>query len=69
MNQGGECSKSVPKNDDRCAQEGSRGIRCFNCGLEGHIQKNCRRGQGKLSLNGIGRTKATPSSNPNLSLL
>jgi len=51
--------------DDRRAHEGSRGIRCFNCGLEGHIQRDCRRGQGKSNLNGIGRTKATPSSNPN----
>ena len=60
-------TKSGPKNDDdRSAPQGPHGIHCFNCGLGGHIRRNCRRGQGKnsLNLNGIGRTKTTPSSNP-----
>ena len=55
-------AESGPKNDDdRCAPRRPYDIRCFNCGLKGHIRRDCPRGQ---SLNGIGRTKATPSSNP-----
>jgi hypothetical protein len=55
-------SKTGPKaDDDRYAPRRPRDIECYNCGLVGHIRSNCPRGQ-KENLNGIGRTKATPSS-------
>jgi hypothetical protein len=57
-------SKSGPKaDDDRYALRRPHDIRCYNCGLAGHIRRNCRRGQ-TGNLNGIGRTKTTPPSNP-----
>ena len=54
---------SGPKNNDDCCAPRPRGIQCFNCGLVGHIRRNCPRGRNR-NLNGIGRTKATPPSNP-----
>ena len=55
---------SGPKNDDdRCAPRRPHDIRCFNCGLLGHIRSSCPRGQ-RRSLNGIGRTKVAPPSYP-----
>jgi hypothetical protein len=53
-----------PKSDDDRYARKPRGIQCYNCGLLGHIRSNCPRGQ-KRNLNGIVRTKTTPSSNPN----
>jgi len=61
-----------PKNDDnRYAPHRPYGIRCYNCGLAGHIRSSCRRGHPptdaeygrRRDLNGIGRTKTTPPSN------
>ena len=54
---------SGPKDDDERRAPRPRGIQCYNCGLEGHFRRDCPRGQ-RRNLNGIGRTKTTPSSNP-----
>ena len=55
---------SGPKNDDdRCAPRRPYGIQCYNCGLVGHTRSSCPRGQ-RRNLNGIGRTRTTPSSKP-----
>jgi len=55
---------SVPKNDDdRFAPDRPLDIQCYNCGLMGHFRNRCPRGQ-RRNLNGIGRAKPTPSSNP-----
>jgi len=57
-------SNSGPKaDDDRYAPRRPQGTSCFNCGRQGHVRRECPRGQ--RGLNGIGRTKTTPSSNPN----
>jgi hypothetical protein len=54
---------SGPKNgDDRCAPR-PKGIQCYKCGLFGHTQRRCPRGQNR-NPNGIGRTNATPSFYP-----
>ena len=64
---------SGPKNDDdRYAPRRPCGIRCYNCGLVGHTRSSCPRGHPptdardgrRRDLNGIGRTRTTPSSNP-----
>jgi hypothetical protein len=55
-------AKSGPKNDDRWVPR-PHGIRCYNCGLTGHISRICPRGYEQRS-NGVGRTKATPPSCP-----
>ena len=60
---GGGTASGLEDDDDRRAPRGPYGIQCYNCGLAGHIRSNCRRGQ-KRNLNGIGRTKRTPPSNP-----
>jgi len=62
-----------PKNDDdRYAPRRPCGIRCYSCGLAGHTRNSCPRGHTPTDagygrtrdLNGIGRTKTTPTSNP-----
>ena len=61
------------KNDDDCyAPRRPCGIRCCNCELVGHNRSSCPRGHSlkdagygrRRDLNGIGRTKTTPPSNP-----
>ena len=54
---------SGPKDDDDRRALRPRGIQCYNCGLLGHIRNNCPRGQ-RRNLNGIGRTRTTPPSDP-----
>jgi hypothetical protein len=59
---GGGGTNPGPKNDD--GRDARRpGIKCYNCGLYGHVRRTCMRGQ-RRNLNGIGRTMTTPSSNP-----
>ena len=60
---GGGAMSGPKKNGDRCAPRRPYGIQCYNCGLVGHLCRNCPRGQGR-NLNVIGRTKTTPPSNP-----
>jgi len=60
---GEEAMSGLKNDDDRWAPRRPYGIQCFNCGLVGHARRSCPRGQGK-DLNGIGRTRQTPSSNP-----
>ena len=60
---GGEHAMSGPRDDDGRRAPQPRGIQCFNCGLEGHFRRNCPRGQ-RRNLNGIGRSRTTPTSNP-----
>jgi len=64
---------SGPKNDDdRWAPRRPHDIQCYDCGLMGHIRRNCPRGHvptgagygRRRDLNGIGRVKMTLSSNP-----
>ena len=54
---------SGPKDDDDRRAPRPRGIQCYNCGLDGHFRRDCPRGQ-RRNLNGIGRTRTTPLSNP-----
>ena len=56
-------AKLDPKNDDDRYAPRPRGIRCYECGLMGHMRSNCPRGR-ERSLNGIGRKKAIPPSYP-----
>jgi hypothetical protein len=58
----GGAKSGLKNDDDRCAPR-PRGIRCYSCGLLGHLRSECPRGQTR-GLNGIGRTKATPPSYP-----
>jgi len=61
----GGVPNSGPKaDDDRCAPRRPQGTYCFNCRRQGHFCRDCPRGQ-RGNLNGIGRTKTTPSSSPN----
>ena len=60
---GGGHTMSGPKDDDDRRMPRPRGIQCYNCGLFGHVSINCPRGQ-RRNLNGIGRTRTTPPSNP-----
>jgi len=59
---GGGVAPGSKNDDDRCAPR-QRGIQCYNCGLLRHTRSSCPRGQ-RRNFNGIGRTKATPPSNP-----
>ena len=61
--QGGGAASGPRNDDDRYAPRRPYGIQCYNCGLLGRTRRSCPRGQGK-DLNGIGRTRQTPSSNP-----
>ena len=69
---GGEAMPGPKGGDGRHAPRRSYDIRCYNCGLLGHTRSSCPRGHtstdaghGRRSdLNGIGRTKMTPSFNP-----
>jgi len=61
--QGGGAASGPRNDDDRCAPRRPYGIQCYNCGLVGHTRRSCPRGQTR-GLNGIGRTRPTPSSNP-----
>jgi len=56
-------AKSGPKNDDDRYAPRPRGIRCYECGLMGHMRSHCPPRRGKR-LNGIWRTKAIPPSYP-----
>ena len=61
----GGVPNSGPRNDDDWgAPRRPQGTYCFNCRRQGHFRRDCPRGQ-RGNLNGIGRTKTTPSSNPN----
>jgi len=61
---GGGLNSGPKADDDRYVPRRPHDIRCYNCGLAGHLRRECRRGQ-RGNLNGIGRTRTTPSSNPN----
>ena len=59
---GGGTSSGLNNDDDRCAQR-LRGIQCHNCELLGHTRSRCPP-EKMRNLNGIGRTKVTPPSDP-----
>jgi hypothetical protein len=66
MGMGGSAKSGSKDGDGRRAPGRPHDIQCYECGLLGHIRRNCPnfnvRGQ-KQSLNGIGKPR-TPSANP-----